>query len=161
MTSFYSALLSTILLLTPYLTNGQADYDPVVVITSCKPLSYRKNLTRNASRIQVDSIAPLVKGRWYSGAMESVVKPGKRVNSIELQFNRQWRGVLFEDGKRIATFQLQVKRGHSDFTYRISYSSRALYHFPIVGYLQVCNPHLVLFTESEEDVFIFERVKKL
>jgi hypothetical protein len=157
MTLYYSALSLIILLTIPFLTNGQSDQDTVTVLTNCKSLPYRKNVTKDDTKLQVDSIAPLIKGRWYSEAIESVVKPSKIVRSIELQLNRRWRGVLFEDGKRVATFQLQVERGHSDFIYKISHVSRALYSFPTIGYLLVCPPHLIL--SSEDDIFLFERSK--
>lgn len=156
MAFFYPALLSIVLLLTPCIVKGQSD--SVIVLTNCESLPFQSNLSLNGAKAQVDSIAPLVEGRWYSGAMESVVKPRKNANSIELQLNRQWRGVLFENGKQVATFQLHVKRGYSEFTYKISHASKALHRFPTVGYLQVCPPHLVLF--SEDDIFLFERVEK-
>lgn len=130
------------------------------IMQTCRPLKYVSDSV--AIQASLDSIAQLMTGRWSLRIIEEGQIPARKPEKVvELTLDRHGRGVIYEDGQRVATSVLSIRRlwrmvrfdltqqGHSSIELTVP-KSRG-------GLLGVCDEKL--FITDERTLYAFRRIQ--
>ena len=133
------------------LTPAKAQLDSVLIKKSilqlCPALTYLSDSV--ALRISLDSTAMLMTGRWSLQIIESgwavARKPGK---VVELIFDRQGRGDIYEDSQLVASIQLVLRRVWAMVRFDLQQEGKSIISLSVSkrngGHLGVCEEKLFL-----------------
>ncbi|XAZ81800.1 hypothetical protein A6C57_26780 (plasmid) [Fibrella sp. ES10-3-2-2] len=145
------------------LTPANAQLDSVLIqkgiMQLCPKLSYLSDSVAN--RKSLDSTAMLMRGRWslqiIEGSWATARKPEK---AVELIFDRQGRGDIYEDGQLCSSIQLVIRRVYAMVRFDVRQEGKSIISLSISkrngGHLGVCEEKL--FLSAGGMLYAFRRI---
>ena len=154
------------LLILAGLTPAKAQLDSVLIqkgiMQLCPKLSYLSDSV--AIRNNLDSIATLMSGRWSLQIIESGWTAARKPEKVvELIFNRQGQGDIYEDGQLVASMQLVIRRVYAVVRFDLRQEGKSIIKLSVSkrngGHLGVCEEKLFLSDGyADGTLYAFRRI---
>lgn len=131
----------------------------------CKPPAYSPRSDTVARELTLDSMRVRITGRWrlveIGSGWASPHSPGK---VIELELNRQGKGLIYEQGQLVAQIQLTLRRSYDLIFFRIEQQGQSVFHFATMsrhgGLINACPQNLVIGNgRADGTAFAFRRIQ--
>lgn len=133
--------------------------DPTV---ECPFVKLSVGLDSTGLRLAMDSISKVLSGQWklveVAGGWHTARKPSKVVKML---LDSQGRGMIYEEGQRVSTYQLTLNEFYRYMRFSIIEKEGTFFDFSPKsrGYLRLCQQTLILRVNAAEgEAYVFERV---
>ncbi|AUD04157.1 ATP-grasp domain-containing protein [Spirosoma pollinicola] len=131
----------------------------------CPPPTYSPFSDTLARRATLDSMTIRMAGRWKLIEIgDGWTSPKQPAKLVEVLFDRQGKGIIFEENKRVSHCQLTLHRSYNQIFFKIDQLGQSIFHFPTLsnqgGRIHACEQNLVIGDgKMDGTAFAFRRVR--